>query len=113
MAAGVPTIWIGMLQLLDKDPGAYDLSACNRIVCGGSAVPMALIEGLQRHDLNIIQAWGMTETSPVGIVCPAPLEVPEMSVEDPNAPAAPSRAPVPASTSVCWIETGEAFPGTA
>src|SRR5262245_22523642 len=40
MAAGVPTIWIGMVQLLDKDPGAYDLSACSRIVCGGSAVTL-------------------------------------------------------------------------
>ena len=68
LAAGVPTIWIGMLQLLEKDPGATISRRCNRIVCGGSAVPLALIEGLQRHGLNIIQAWGMTEMSPVGSI---------------------------------------------
>jgi fatty-acyl-CoA synthase len=68
VAAGVPTIWIGMLQVLSKDPGAYDLSALNRIICGGSAVPLALIEGFQALNLNIVQAWGMTEMSPLGSV---------------------------------------------
>jgi fatty-acyl-CoA synthase len=68
-AAGVPSIWVGMLQVLEKDPGAYDLSALKRIPCGGSAVPLALIEGFQRHGLTILQAWGMTETSPLASVC--------------------------------------------
>jgi fatty-acyl-CoA synthase len=67
LAAGVPTIWIGMLQVLAKEP--MDLSALERIICGGSAVPLALIEGLERHGLTIIQAWGMTEMSPLGSVC--------------------------------------------
>src|SRR5262249_2058504 len=58
--------WIGLVQLLDKDPAALDLSACNRILCGGSAVPISLIEGLRRHGLTILQAWGMTEMSPIG-----------------------------------------------
>ncbi|HEX9058170.1 MAG TPA: long-chain fatty acid--CoA ligase [Ktedonobacterales bacterium] len=66
LAAGVPTIWIGMLQVLDKEP--VDLSALQRIICGGSAVPLALVEGLERHGLTIIQAWGMTEMSPLGSV---------------------------------------------
>ena len=67
LAAGVPTIWIGMLQVLAKEQ--YDLSALTRILCGGSAVPLALIEGLERHGLTIIQAWGMTEMSPIGTLC--------------------------------------------
>jgi fatty-acyl-CoA synthase len=66
LAAGVPTIWIGMLQVLAKEP--HDLTSVERIICGGSAVPMAMIEGLQAHGLNIIQAWGMTEMSPLGSV---------------------------------------------
>jgi acyl-CoA synthetase (AMP-forming)/AMP-acid ligase II len=66
LAAGVPTIWIGMLQVLDKEP--HDLSSLKRIICGGSAVPQALLAGLDRHGLNLIQAWGMTEMSPLGSV---------------------------------------------
>jgi fatty-acyl-CoA synthase len=66
LAAGVPTIWIGLVQLLDKDAAAFDFSKLDRILCGGSAVPMSLIQGLRRHGLTIIQAWGMTEISPVG-----------------------------------------------
>ena len=64
--AGVPTIWMGMLPLL-KD---FDLSALRQIVCGGSAVPPALSEGY-RDALGkpILQAWGMTETSPLATVC--------------------------------------------
>ncbi len=64
LAAGVPTIWIGLIQVLEKMP--LDLSACDRILCGGSAVPLSLIQGLRKHGLTIIQAWGMTEMSPVG-----------------------------------------------
>src|SRR5579875_1544523 len=61
VAAGVPTIWIGLLNLLGKND--FDFSSLRAIYCGGSAVPQALIEGLQKHNINIVQAWGMTETS--------------------------------------------------
>jgi acyl-CoA synthetase (AMP-forming)/AMP-acid ligase II len=64
--AGVPTIWLGMLQLLDANPGKWDLSHMKGMLVGGSAVPRALIEAYkQRHGLSIVQGWGMTETSPV------------------------------------------------
>ncbi len=66
VAAGVPTIWIGMLSLLEKEP--MEFPALRAIYCGGSAVPKALIEGLSRHNINIVQAWGMTETSPLASV---------------------------------------------
>jgi fatty-acyl-CoA synthase len=64
LAAGVPTIWIGLLQVLAREQ--IDLSSVTRILCGGSAVPLALIEGLQKYNLPIIQGWGMTEMSPLG-----------------------------------------------
>ncbi|HEU0028974.1 MAG TPA: long-chain fatty acid--CoA ligase [Ktedonobacterales bacterium] len=67
LAAGVPTLWIGLVQVLDRNPN-FDLSSLNRIVCGGSAVPASLIKGLQDKGLTIIQAWGMTEMSPIGTV---------------------------------------------
>jgi fatty-acyl-CoA synthase len=68
-AGGVPTIWIGILDLLDKDPKRFDLGAMRTMVIGGSAAPPALIEGFRaRHGLEVTHAWGMTETSPLGTV---------------------------------------------
>ena len=66
LAAGVPTIWNGVAAELD----GRDFSSLTRIVCGGSAVPKALSETFrQKIGLPILQAWGMTETSPLGSVC--------------------------------------------
>ncbi|MCW3011699.1 MAG: long-chain fatty acid--CoA ligase [Solirubrobacterales bacterium] len=65
IAAGVPTIWMGMLPELD----GRDLDALRLIICGGSAVPRALSEGYrEKTGRPILQAWGMTETSPIGSV---------------------------------------------
>ena len=65
LAAGVPTIWMGVLPLLD----GRDVSSLQRIVCGGSAVPKSLSEGFrEKTGLPILQAWGMTETSPIASV---------------------------------------------
>jgi fatty-acyl-CoA synthase len=62
IAAGVPTIWMGVLPELK----GRDLSALRAIPCGGSAVPKALSEAYREQvGLAIFQAWGMTETSPV------------------------------------------------
>ncbi len=61
-AAGVPTIWMGMLPLL----AGRDVSALDRVMCGGSAVPRSLSEGWRAAGgVPITQGWGMTETSPV------------------------------------------------
>jgi fatty-acyl-CoA synthase len=66
VAAGVPTIWMGMVPLLEQ----HDLSALRVIVCGGSAVPKSLSEAWRaKIGLPITQAWGMTEMSPLGSVC--------------------------------------------
>ncbi len=77
MTAGVPTVWMAMLQALDSEPDRWDLSALNRLIVGGSAVPRSMLEGYDRHGLTIIQAWGMTETSPLGSVCRLPLDLEE------------------------------------
>jgi len=69
VTAGVPTVWLGVLQLLDGDPGAYDVSSLRSIIVGGAAAPQAMIEGFEeRHGLEVVHAWGMTETTPVGTV---------------------------------------------
>jgi fatty-acyl-CoA synthase len=69
LSAGVPTVWMGVLQALDAEPDRWDLSSLQRLLVGGSAVPRSLLEGFDRHGLTIIQAWGMTETTPLGSVC--------------------------------------------
>jgi len=66
VAAGVPTVWMGVLPQL----GDRDLSDLRMIVCGGSAVPKVLSEAYRdATGLPILQAWGMTETSPAASVC--------------------------------------------
>jgi fatty-acyl-CoA synthase len=66
VAAGVPTIWMGVLPLLE----GRDVSSLRAIPCGGSAVPKSLSEGFRAATgMPILQAWGMTETSPVASVC--------------------------------------------
>jgi fatty-acyl-CoA synthase len=62
LAAGVPTIWMGVLPELK----GRDVSSLRAIPCGGSAVPKALSEAYREQiGLPILQAWGMTETSPI------------------------------------------------
>jgi fatty-acyl-CoA synthase len=62
VAAGVPTIWMGVLPELK----GRDTSHIRAIPCGGSAVPRSLSEGFRElTGTPILQAWGMTETSPV------------------------------------------------
>ena len=68
LAAGVPTIWNGVVAELD----GRDLSALTRIVCGGSAVPKSLSEAYREAiGLPLLHAWGMTETSPIDTVSTA------------------------------------------
>jgi fatty-acyl-CoA synthase len=72
MSGAVPTIWNDILTYLRANPG-HDISSLQRIVCGGSAVPRALMEAFQNEfGITIIQAWGMTETSPLGSVARPP-----------------------------------------
>jgi fatty-acyl-CoA synthase len=67
--AGVPTIWLGILQALEANPGRWDLSRMKGMLAGGSAVPRSLIAAFKRqHGLTVVQGWGMTETSPVASV---------------------------------------------
>ena len=69
VSAGVPTIWLGMLQLLDRGPDRFDLSKLRAMLVGGAAAPRALIAGFkQRHGIQIVHGWGMTETSPLASV---------------------------------------------
>ena len=64
-SAGVPTVWLGIQQYLAANPDA-DISSIRAFLCGGSAVPRAMIEWFwTERGIRVIQGWGMTETNPV------------------------------------------------
>ena len=65
LSAGVPTVWMGLLQHLRATGGKLD--TLKRLVCGGSACPAMLIDVFERdYGVQVDHAWGMTETSPLG-----------------------------------------------
>ena len=67
VAAGVPTIWTGLFHELKSNP--RDVSTLRALVVGGAAMPRALIEAFEKDlGVNVLHAWGMTETSPLGTV---------------------------------------------
>ena len=66
ISAGVPTIWQGVKAAYEANPDAYDTSKLGRLTCGGSAPPPSLIRWYwDTLDVEMIQGWGMTETSPL------------------------------------------------
>ncbi len=75
LAGAVPTIWNGLLQHVREHGG--DLSSLRMVPCGGSAVPRSLMEAFEKElGVRIVQAWGMTETSPIGSVAHPPAGTP-------------------------------------
>jgi fatty-acyl-CoA synthase len=75
ISGAVPTIWNDILRFAESNP--VDLSSLRLVVCGGSAVPRSLMERFQeRHGVRIIQAWGMTETSPLAAIALPPCGCP-------------------------------------
>jgi acyl-CoA synthetase (AMP-forming)/AMP-acid ligase II len=65
-SAGVPTVWLMLLQHLDQDP-VRRLNWLKRLMIGGSACPEAMMRTLEEtYGVHVIHGWGMTEISPVG-----------------------------------------------
>ncbi len=65
--AGVPTVWLGLLQYLQKN--AKRIDSVDRVLIGGSALPEALLRAYEdEYDVVMQQGWGMTEMSPLGAV---------------------------------------------
>ena len=68
LSAAVPTVWQAMVAYL-QDTGKR-IDSLQRVICGGSAVPVALMDQLRdNYGVRIVHAWGMTEMSPMGTVC--------------------------------------------
>ena len=68
LACGVPTVWLAVLHTLEKNPGRWKFSWRVRVVSGGTAPPVGLMRGLDKHNIHITHFWGMTETTPIGTV---------------------------------------------
>ena len=68
LSAGVPTVWKGLLAHVEAN--GLSFRTLRRTVVGGSACPPAMMRAFQeRYDVQVLHAWGMTETSPLGTVC--------------------------------------------
>lgn len=68
VSLGVPTVWMMLLTYMKENNKTF--SSMRRTVIGGSAAPQSMVETFERdYNVNVIHAWGMTETSPIGTAC--------------------------------------------
>ena len=93
--AGVPTVWMAVLQAIDAEPDRWDLRSLAQVNLGGAAVPASLIAGFERHGLTIIQGWGMTETSPLGTLSKLPADLESLPPSDQYEYRARQGTPIP------------------
>ena len=82
MSAGVPTVWLGLLGHL-RDSGET-IDSLQRIIVGGAACPLSIMQEMDRHGVETRVGWGMTEMSPLGSVNVSKPELDELSPEDSN-----------------------------
>jgi fatty-acyl-CoA synthase len=96
LTAGVPTVFLAVLQALDEEPEKYDLSKLRSMVIGGSAVPKGVIQAYkERHGIEILHAWGMTEMDPIGTVANLTSEIEKLPEEEQLEYKAKQGYPVP------------------
>lgn len=69
LTGGVPTIWLGVIDALEREPDRWRLAAGTRVLVAGSAAPETLFRRFDRFGVRVIQPWGMTETTPIATVC--------------------------------------------
>ena len=69
LTGAVPTVWLAVINALEKNPGRWKLVPGMRIISAGSAVPETLFRRFDKFDVRVIQPWGMTETAPIATVC--------------------------------------------
>ena len=69
LTGAVPTVWLGVLDTLERQPGRWTLTPSMRIVVAGSAAPESLFRRFEKLGVRVIQPWGMTETTPIATVC--------------------------------------------
>jgi fatty-acyl-CoA synthase len=69
LTGAVPTVWLGVIDTLERQPDRWRLTPGMRIVVAGSAAPESLFRRFEKFGVQVIQPWGMTETTPIATVC--------------------------------------------
>jgi fatty-acyl-CoA synthase len=69
ITGGVPTVWLAVLHALECHPGRWKLAPGMRVIVAGSAAPESMFRRFDKFGVQVIQPWGMTETSPLATVC--------------------------------------------
>lgn len=65
ITAAVPTVWLGLLQYLQAND--LKLPHLKKVIIGGSAIPENILRAFEQdYEVDVVHAWGMTETSPLG-----------------------------------------------
>jgi fatty-acyl-CoA synthase len=109
-STGVPTVWLGIQQYLMEHPEA-DISSIKTFLCGGSAVPRALIEWFTtERDILLLQGWGMTETNPVASAAFLKPEHDDLELSDRLDRLETAGLPVPGLQVKIVDDQGEALP---
>ncbi|MFC0186753.1 long-chain fatty acid--CoA ligase [Fictibacillus aquaticus] len=81
LTAGVPTIWLAMLNELES--GSYDTSSLRAVICGGSAAPRGMIKSFEtKFGIPFLHAYGMTETAPLATISRLKSYQRDLDVED-------------------------------
>ena len=69
LTGAVPTVWLGVIDALEREPQRWQLANGLRVVVAGSACPESLFRRFDKFGVRVIQPWGMTETTPIATVC--------------------------------------------
>lgn len=69
LTGAVPTVWLPVIDALEKEPQRWKLADGLRVIVAGSACPEALFRRFDKFGVRVIQPWGMTETTPIATVC--------------------------------------------
>ena len=96
LSGGVPTIWMSVLHALDAGSVGADVRSLRTLAVGGSAVPPAMLSGYkERYGIEVVQAWGMTETASISTVCRLPGSLANASLDAQYAWLAKQGTPLP------------------
>ena len=95
LATGVPTVWMAVCAELDKNPRRWRLAPGLRLAVGGSAPAESLIRRFDAHNIRLIHAWGMTESTPIASICALKPSLGTMAEDEQYAIRATQGTPVP------------------
>lgn len=107
LSCGVPSIWLPMVQLLETNPGKWRLHPKLRLTVGGAAVPEAMIRSYAKLGIDVMQGWGMTETSPLATVSKITALQEDMSADERFATLAKQGYPIALVDIRTWGDDGE------